>query len=61
MSESNSEKTPGQIATDLINNGHVSKDEIEKHLEFDERPTLPASAIQDYKNIGKVVAIKKKP
>jgi hypothetical protein len=61
MSESNSEKTPGQIATDLINKGHASKDKIKEHLEFDERPTLPVSAFEDYKNIGKFIAIKKKP
>ncbi len=60
MSESSSEKTPGQIATDLINNGHASQKEIKEHLDFKKRPTLPASAIQDYKNIGKVIAIKKK-
>jgi hypothetical protein len=60
MSESNSEKTPGQIATDLINNGYASQEKTKEHEKLHKLPTLPASAIQDYKNIGKVIAIKKK-
>lgn len=42
-------KTAGQIATDLINKGHISKKLIADHMAFDEQPTISQEQFAKYK------------